>query len=165
MPYIHQAVLIASSAQEVYKAITSQEGLSSWWTPKATAEARVNSIAHFPFGPNYHKEMKITALESNQFVKWDCIHGAEEWIGTNISFTLIAGEHEIFQNQYPEIQGQLEQLKSKSGTLLIFHHDNWREDSLMFEECSYTWGQFLKSLKLYCETGKGRPWPTQHQSL
>lgn len=162
MPHIHQAVLIAASADEVYKAITSQEGLSLWWTPKATAEARVHSIAHLPFGPNYHKEMKITALESNQLVKWDCIHGVDEWIGTNISFTLIAGEHETFQNQYPEIQGQLEQLKSKSGTLLIFQHNNWRDDTLMFAECSFTWAQFLKSLKLYCETGKGRPWPTQH---
>lgn len=42
-------------------------------------------------------------------------------------------------------------------TWLVFHHDDWKDYTPMFAECSYTWGQFLRSLNLFCETGKGRP--------
>jgi uncharacterized protein YndB with AHSA1/START domain len=164
MPNIHQAVLIGSSPGEVYHAITTQEGLSGWWTPDASAKPAVDSIARFPFGPNYFKEMKVTELKHNERVKWECIKGADEWVGTSISFQLLPGDNETLFNSSPELQGQIEQRNSDTGTLLLFHHDDWRAYTLMFAECSYTWGQFLRSLKLLCETGKGRPWPRQHRT-
>lgn len=160
MPNIHHQLLIGAPVEKVYHAITSQEGLSAWWTPDAKAKAEVDSIARFPFGPEYFKEMKITELKPFELVKWNCIAGAEEWIGTDLSFKLEPGD----QDSHPEMKGQVEQQKnSENSTLLIFHHDHWKEYTPMFAECSYTWGQFLRSLKLLCETGKGRPWPYQHQ--
>ena len=39
-----------------------------------------------------------------------------------------------------------------------------QEYTNMYAECNYTWGQFLRSLKLLCETGKGRPYPYQHRA-
>ncbi len=165
MPNIRHELLISAPSEKVYDAITAQDGLSSWWTPGTMAKPEIESIAHFPFGPEYFKEMKIIELRSSQFVKWTCIAGAEEWIDTTISFTLQSGDKRTFLKAYPEVQGQLEQqLNFDNGTLLIFHHDNWKEYSPMFAECNYTWGQFLRSLKLFCETGKGRPWPNQHRT-
>jgi uncharacterized protein YndB with AHSA1/START domain len=163
MPNIHKALLIAASVEKVYSTITSQEGLSAWWTPNTMAKAELNSIARFPFGNGYFKEMQITELKPFELVKWHCIKGADEWVGTNISFKLLPGDKGTLLNSHPEMLGQIEQLRSDKGTLLIFHHDDWKEDTLMFAECSYTWGQFLRSLKLLCETGKGRPWPGQHR--
>ncbi|MCC6287380.1 MAG: SRPBCC domain-containing protein [Chitinophagaceae bacterium] len=162
MPDINHAVLIGAAAEHVYAAITTPQGLSAWWTPGTNAKAETNTVAHFPFGPGYFKEMIITELKPFSSVKWNCIKGADEWVGTNISFTLIPGDKEMLLKSYPEILGQIEQLKNDNGTLLIFHHDDWKEHTLMFAECSYTWGQFLRSLKLFCETGKGKPWPQQH---
>ena len=163
MPGIHHALLIGASVEKVFHAITSQEGLSAWWTPKATAKAEINSIARFPFGDGYFKEMKITELSRFDLVKWNCVEGTGEWIGTNISFQLLPGDKEMLLKSYPEMLGQIEQQRNDKGTLLIFNHDDWKEHTLMFAECSYTWGQFLRSLKLLCETGKGLPWPNQHQ--
>jgi uncharacterized protein YndB with AHSA1/START domain len=162
MPNIHQALLIGASVEKVYSAITNQEGLSGWWTPNTVAKAELNSIARFPFGNGYFKEMKITELKPLELVKWNCIKGTGEWVGTNISFKLIPGDKGTLLKSHPEMLGQIEQLRNDKGTLLIFHHDDWKEDTLMFAECSYTWGQFLRSLKLLCETGKGLPWPNQH---
>ena len=164
MPNIHHAVLIAAPAEKIYNAITSQDGLSAWWTPNTVAKPQVDSTAHFPFGPNYFKEMKITELQPSKLVRWTCTAGADEWIGTNLSFQLESGGKTALQNAHPEITGQTEQLQGEEATLLIFHHDDWRDYTLMFAECSYTWGQFLRSLKLFCETGKGRPWPEQHKT-
>lgn len=162
MPNIRHNLLIAASAEKIYNAITSEEGLSAWWTPKTTAKAEVNSIARFPFGNGYYKEMKILELTPSELVKWNCIKGDTEWVGTNISFTLIASTKKNLLNTNPEILGQIEQQSREEGTMLIFHHDDWQDYTPMFAECNYTWGQFLRSLKLLCETGKGKPWPNQH---
>jgi uncharacterized protein YndB with AHSA1/START domain len=165
MANIHHTLLIGASTEKVYRAITTQEGLSEWWTPNTTAKAELNSIARFPFGPDYFKEMKITELIPVNFVKWDCIDGAAEWIGTTISFSLLQSIKETLLSGHPEMKGQMEQQGNEEGTLLIFQHNDWRGYTPMFAECSYTWGQFLRSLKLLCETGKGRPWPNQHGLL
>lgn len=162
MPHIHHELLIAATPEKVYHALTTAEGLSAWWTPGATAVPGQGSIARFPFGEGYYKEMEVVALEPATRVQWHCIAGAHEWIGTDINFRLMAVDKRSIQLSHPEINGQAEQLASDNATLLIFHHDNWKEYTPMFAECSYTWALFLRSLKLYCETGVGTPWPQQH---
>jgi uncharacterized protein YndB with AHSA1/START domain len=165
MPNIRHELLIGSSAEKIYSAITNQQGLAAWWTPHTIAEPELNSVARFPFGPGYHKEMKIVELRPSELVKWNCIAGADEWMGTNISFSIQAGDKNSLLNSRPELQGQIEQQDDfDKGALLVFHHDDWKEYTPMFAECNYTWGQFLRSLKLFCETGKGRPWPNQHRT-
>ena len=164
MPGIHHELLIAVPAEKVYRAITTGEELAAWWTPGTNAKPELDSVARFPFGPDYFKEMKIVELEPFVRVKWKCIAGTDEWIGTTLSFHLYGGDKETLLRSHPEVQGQVQQQKDFiNGTLLTFHHDNWREDTPMLAECNYTWAQFLRSLKLLCETGKGRPWPGQHR--
>ena len=163
MSNIILALLIEAPKEKVYAAITSEEGLSNWWTPETMAKAEVDSIARFPFGGGYVKEMRITELKPYESVKWTCIKGADEWIGTSVSFALESSDRESFLRSHPEMLGQLEQQHGDSSTLLIFRHDAWENESLMFAECSYTWARFLRSLKLFCETGKGTPWPHQHR--
>ena len=164
MPNIHHELLITASAEKVYNAITTQEGLAAWWTPRAKAKPELNSIARFPFGSEYFKEMEITELKPFKLVKWKCIKGAEEWKGTTLSFELQHGNKATLLNAHPELKDVIQQVSNDKATLLIFHHDNWKDYTPMFAECSYTWGQFLKSLKLLCETGKGTPWPNQHRT-
>jgi len=164
MPNIRHEVLIKAPAENVYDAISTEDGLRAWWTPGAIARPELHSIARFPFAPPYFKEMKIVQLIPFKQVKWVCIAGTEEWLGTTISFKLQPGDKEFFLNQHHELTDQVQQQHAfDNGTLLIFYHDDWKENTPMFDECNYTWGQFLKSLKLFCETGRGRPWPNQHR--
>ena len=108
--------------------------------------------------------MKIEELKPSRLVKWICLKGVEEWVGTHLSFELVEGNKQTLSNSRYELQGQIEQQGNFAvDTLLIFHHDDWKDYTPMFAECNYTWAQFLKSLKLLCETGKGKPWPNQHQ--
>jgi uncharacterized protein YndB with AHSA1/START domain len=163
MPDIHHELLIAAPAEKIYHAITSREGLSAWWTPGANAKPEIGSVARFSFGPDYFKEMKIVELKPFTWVKWTCIAGAGEWVGTAISFQLHSGDKGTLLDFHPEVLGQMQQQGNFGhGVLLVFHHDDWKGYTPMFAECNYTWGQFLRSLKLFCETGKGRPWPIQH---
>jgi uncharacterized protein YndB with AHSA1/START domain len=165
MPHIRHSVLIEASAEKIYNAITTQQGLSAWWTPGASATPEVNSLARFEFSSGYFKEMKVLELKPQRQVKWTCTKGADEWVGTTISFELVPGNKETLMNIHSELSDQIEQSGGSNGTLLIFHHDDWKEYSPMYAECNYTWGRFLRSLKRFCETGNGTPWPNQHRRI
>ncbi|KIC93611.1 SRPBCC family protein [Flavihumibacter solisilvae] len=163
MPDIRHEVLIAATAESVFDAIARQEGLAAWWTPHTIAKPEPGSVSRFTFGSGYFKEMEVIELKSGELVKWLCVAGASEWIGTTISFKLQAGSRESLLNSNPEAQDQIQQaIETGNVTLLSLQHEGWKEYTPMFAECNYTWAQFLRSLKLFCETGKGRPWPNQH---
>lgn len=162
MPNIRQTLLIAANPERIYNAITTSEGLSAWWTPNVFATAEPDTIANFPFGNGYVKRMRIENLIPSEKVQWKCIEGDQEWIGTSIRFTLLQNDNATFLETNPEIRGQVEQNPAPAATMLHFEHNNWGAYTTTFAECSYTWGQFLRSLKLYCETGEGKPWPGQH---
>jgi hypothetical protein len=82
--------------------------------------------------------MKVTRLSPDECVRWDCVGGAEEWIGTAQSFDL-----------------------SRQGddTVVLFTHAGWRDPSDFMAHCSARWAYFLLSLKSLMETGKGTPFP------
>jgi uncharacterized protein YndB with AHSA1/START domain len=142
MKSIYHQLKIEAPVEKVYEALTTQKGLSGWWTPETTAKPEAGSIVRFAFGPNYFKEMKIEELQPNKKVKWICINGYEDWIGTTITF---------------EIQS------IDKGTSLLLHHDGWKEYTQGFAACSYDWAIFLRSMKFLCETGKGLPYPDHYK--
>jgi uncharacterized protein YndB with AHSA1/START domain len=163
MSNIRHEVLIGAPADRVYGALTTQEGLAAWWTPDTQATPTRDSVARFGFGPTYFKEMRITELDPSTQVRWNCIKGADQWIGTTIAFELHGGDTRTLSQAHPELGDQIQQQDGAGQeTLVVFRHDGWREQTPMFAECSYTWALFLRSLKSLCETGKGQPWPHQH---
>ena len=136
MPSIKHYLLIKALPGKVYNAITKTGGLRGWWTVEAKADERVGGTAEFIFGERYYNKMEITNLLNNNKVKWKCIEGDKEWIGTTFLFDL----------------------EEKDGsTILRFSQDNWKEETDFFASCNYNWGYYLKSLKQYCETGEGTP--------
>jgi uncharacterized protein YndB with AHSA1/START domain len=133
---LHLFNIKTTDASKVYDAITTQEGLSNWWTTETTATPEVNSIATFRFLPDYYDEMKITKLEKNRRVEWHCIVGDKQWVGTKIIFSIEPEQNSIN---------------------LRFSHTDWREKTDFYAVCNYHWGLYMKSLKTYVETGKGNP--------
>lgn len=139
MPDINHLVRISAEADKVFKAISTKEGLQNWWTPKV--EFKGESI-NFHFEEDYHKTMKVGTKRAKEHIEWYCTGGHSEWIGTTITMDLEPSEKE---------------------TLLYFSHYNWLRGSEMFGQCSYQWAMFLRSLKNYCETGQGQPFPNQEK--
>ncbi len=95
------------------------------------------AVLKFRFGSRYYNEMKVLKLEENKYVEWESIIGADEWIGTKISFDI-------------ETDG--------GKTNLRFSHRSWKEKTDFFAQCNYHWGHYMKSIKSLCETGKGTPY-------
>lgn len=135
MEAIKHNVVIKTPPEKVYQAVTTQEGLASWWCKQTTAKPEIGFVNIFTFG-QFRNEMKVTDLTPNKRAAWECINSIEEWIGTSISF----------------------ELEERNGnTLLRFTHGGWRAVTDTFAGCNYDWGRFIKSLKSFCETGTGEP--------
>lgn len=135
---ITHRLLIESPAETVYMALTKQQGLAGWWTPETIAEPKEGSVSRFTFGPDYTKEIRVEKLRPYSRVEWKVLSAFEDWIDTIIRFELEP---------------------HKKGTMLSFFHSGWKKYSPEIASCSYDWALFLRSLKLYCETGKGLPYP------
>ena len=135
MADIRHKLVIKAAPEKVFKAVTTQEGLTNWWCKQTTAKPEVEFVNTFTFG-NSPIEMKVTELTPNKRVAWQSINSTDEWMNTNISFDL----------------------EEKDGrTILRFAHSDWRAATDFFDACNYDWGRFMTSLKSLCENGTGTP--------
>lgn len=136
MTAIRHNVVIKATPETIFHAITTQEGLQSWWAKQTVARPETGFVNVFTFGTS-RNDMKITRLIPNTTVEWECILSIEEWMGTTISFDL--------------------EEQQDGRTILRFAHANWTAMTDMFASCNYNWALFMKSLKSFCETGTGTP--------
>lgn len=134
---LHKIGIKSSSLDDVYKALTTIEGLSGWWTIDTQGESKVGGVIQFRFGPG-GIDMKVLELRPAKRVLWEVVDGPEEWIGTRVSWEL---------------------RQEGDWTLVLFKHQGWKEPVEFMHHCSTKWGVFLLSLKSLLETGKGSPAP------
>ncbi len=145
---IHRIGIKATPAQ-VYTALSTVDGVAGWWTKETTGESKVGGVMTVRFldrgpeglGPVTEKgrmELEVTRLDPGKDVVWRVNAGPQEWIGTDVTFSL------------SEADGQ---------TVVVFGHRNWREPVEFMAHCSMKWATFLLSLRDLVETGTGRPSP------
>jgi uncharacterized protein YndB with AHSA1/START domain len=139
---IHRIGIKASEAQ-VYKAISTLEGLAKWWTEEVEGDEQLGGKIEFTFRSENGEIkgqmiMEVSQLNPGKNVHWNCTEGPEEWIGTCITFDLSKQDDQV---------------------ILIFGHRKWREAVEFTAHCSMKWAVFLLSLREYVETGKGKPSP------
>src|SRR4051812_29500526 len=122
---LHKVGIKSSSLDEAYKALTTREGLSAWWTNDTKGESKVGDVIEFRFGAG-GIDMKVLELQPRKSVLWQVVAGPAEWIGTKVSF-------------------ELEQ--AGDWTTVLFKHQGWKEPVDFMHHCSTKWGVFLLSLK------------------
>ncbi|MFS8063006.1 MAG: SRPBCC family protein [Luteimonas sp.] len=129
---------IKSSLDEVYKTLTTREGLAAWWAndTQGTGNA-VGEVLQFRFGAGGF-DMKILELQPARRVLWQVVDGPEEWIGTKVDWDL---------------------KQEGDYVVILFKHQDWKEPVEFMHHCSTKWAIFLMSLKSLLETGKGTPDP------
>ena len=142
MADILHRVGIKSSLDEVYKALTTREGLAAWWTNNTQGESKVGGALKFRFSAGGSEiggfDMKVLELQPARRVLWQVVDGPAEWIGTKISFELKQ------EDEY---------------SIVLFKHQDWKEPVEFMYHCSTKWALFLLSLKSLVETGSGAPDP------
>jgi hypothetical protein len=136
---LHKVGIRSASLDDVYKALTTLNGLSAWWTCDTQGESAVGDLLRFRFGSGGF-DMKVLELHPATHVLWRVVDGPEEWIGSEISFDL---------------------QQRGDWTIVLFKHTGWKQPVEFMHHCSTKWAVFLLSLKSLLETGKGAPWPNE----
>lgn len=142
MSEITHRIGIKAPPEKIYELLTTDKGLSQWWTNDVSGAAGVGSIIKFRFnggGPDF----LVSELVPNKLVRWKHSGSTPEaWMGTEIVFTLN---------------------KEGEQTFVRFTHSNWKEATDFMAHCSAKWVVFMLSLKDLAETGKGKPFPDDIQ--
>ncbi|WP_043003006.1 SRPBCC family protein [Comamonas testosteroni] len=128
---------------DVFKAISSVDGIAGWWTREMSASPGPGVAMSARFTDEDGRELgkicfDLVMPETEHSVRWRFTEGPEEWIGTEATFELSR------QDGY---------------TILLFGHRNWCETVEFTAHCSMKWAVFLLSLRDLAETGKGNPSP------
>jgi len=133
MPDILHRVGIDARPDAVFNALTTIEGLRSWWSNTASGDAAQGGLIKYGFC-----DMQVVATEPDKLVHWRCTRGPEEWLDTEVTFRLEEKEDQ---------------------TYVVFKHANWKEPVEFMHHCSTKWATFLLSLRDFVEKSNGRPIP------
>lgn len=135
MKTIIHTVHIHTSPEVVYRALTTESGVTGWWTTKASVAPGEGGVIRFVFLGDFHPHMKQTRLEKNRHVEWRCVDGHPNWQDNTFSFALREKEGET---SLQFVQAYAQEL-----------------DDDTYGTYNFNWGYYLSSLKKLCETGEG----------
>jgi uncharacterized protein YndB with AHSA1/START domain len=137
---IRHEVRIKASPVALYEALTDASKLAQWWIPDTRGRSEPGRALEFWFG-GHCQEMRVTALRSNQLVRWQATErGLPDWVGSEIEFAISPKD---------------------DRAVVQFRHANWPGNAHGLPYCSMSWAVFLLSLKELLEKGKGFPFPNQ----
>lgn len=137
MADIRHRVGIRSSLDQVYRALTTREGLAGWWTNDTRGETTVGGVLEFRFGAGGF-DLKVLELDPGRRVVWEVVDGPAEWLGTTVRWEL---------------------RQEGDFAIVLLTHQDWKEPVEFMHHCGTKWGVFLLSLKSLVETGTGAPDP------
>ena len=138
MNIVHRVGARDTSPEAIYEALSTIEGLSSWWTTDTHGDPDIGGTIAFRFGGDDGFDMLVRELVPAKRVAWQVVAGPEEWIGTEVTF-------DIHQDD--------------EWTIVLFEHVGWREQVEFMSHCSTKWATFLLSLVELVQSGSGRPHP------
>src|SRR5258708_5437180 len=87
MKTIYHLVDIAAPRGTVAAALTSIEGLASWWTTQVSGDAGADGEITFTFGAEFNPVMHVVRADSDS-VSWLCTGGVAQWADNTFWFDL-----------------------------------------------------------------------------
>lgn len=139
MADIRHRVGVNAPVDKVFEALTTVEGIATWWTRDAEGDAGLGGTLRFYFGsPEPSAVMEVVDVETDRLVTWRCSDGPAEWVDTRLDFVL---------------------KETDAETVLLFTHANWKEPVEFMHHCSTKWAYFLVGLKELLEGGDSSAFP------
>ncbi|MBV8325462.1 hypothetical protein [Chryseobacterium sp.] len=142
--YSH-TITVTTTPEKAYDALIHKIPL--WWSELFKgSSSQTGEVFTIRFGEHIHKTMRVKELKVSSKVIWYVedsliaipeLKNQTEWIGTTIIWDI---EHK------------------ESNTQIKITHIGLNPDIECYEICANGWIQFINSLKLFLETGKGNPY-------
>ena len=133
MPDITHLFYINAQASEVFEALSTVEGINTWWTKRADGKPMQGAKYTLWFGPDYDWRAVVTRCIRDTEFELEMTRADEDWQGTQVGFVLEQKE---------------------PGTQVRFYHTGWPEANDHFQTSSFCWAMYLRLLKKFFETGE-----------
>lgn len=119
--------------EEVFKGISSPEGLDGWWCLESAGSPEQGSTYTLGFGSGYVWKGFVTRCVPDSEIEWEMRDCDPDWLGTLVGFRLTATDR---------------------GTKVQFHHTGWAEANAHYASSCYCWPMYLRLLKRFVESGE-----------
>src|ERR1700722_12081808 len=137
MDSINHEIKINATPEMVFNALSTRNGVKSWFTSDVEGIGAVGSEwkLRFKDQPEFH--WQILASDAKKHVVWKCLKGPGNSVGTSVVFDLS-----------PTQDGR---------TLLTVSHLGWPNIEGNFRKCNTLWGVIIHHLKQFAETNVAHP--------
>ena len=133
MPDITSEFVIRAPRDAVFRAVSTPEGLDSWWTERCSGTPLPGELYRLDFGPGFCWQARVSrAADSTEF-ELQIADADADWTGTSVGFLLEP---------------------AAEGTRVRFHHRGWRESNEHYRVSCFCWHMYLRLLRRYVETGE-----------
>ncbi|CDR35167.1 SRPBCC family protein [Criblamydia sequanensis] len=137
MAEINHEIKVDAPIKKVFKAMSTIDGLRSWHTAEVEGSSEQNGTLIFKADDKPAFNWKVSQLEPEKKIIWECTKGPGDSVGTKAIFKVS---------------------QSKDGrTLIEFSHTEWPGDGGNFRKCNTLWAILLHHLKNYVETDVPEP--------
>ena len=137
MKSIERRIEINSTPEQLFQAITSEDGLKHWWTNDVKFKPSEGSDFELGF---YNRSIvlkfRIDTLQQHSLVRWVCLAGPDEYKSSKITFNINVTEN---------------------GVDLLLNHSELNGSDQFINHAIDSWDSVLNSLKSYVETGRDNP--------
>ena len=127
MYHICHDIDIHAYVDDIFKLISTPEGLNLWWTVRSQGIAAKNEEFQFYFSDEYDWRAEVLEIAKDESISFYMKETDDDWNGTMLSFEIISKG----SNQY----------------ILRFEHRNWKEINAHFRRTSFCWALYLNNLK------------------
>jgi uncharacterized protein YndB with AHSA1/START domain len=136
MTKISHEIRVNASMADVFKTISTTDGLKGWYTTRTEGDIVLGKSikVHADGRPSFC--WRISELRPPTATKWECVEGPGAAPGATVTFRLSAKD---------------------SRTQVRLDYEGLPEDDSAFVTCNTLWGIMLGHLKQYAETGKPSP--------
>jgi uncharacterized protein YndB with AHSA1/START domain len=124
---------IRASLERVFQAVSTAEGLDTWWTKQARGTPQLGAEYELGFGPGYDWRARVIRFTPNREIEFEMSAADADWTGTRVGIQLEPREH---------------------GTWLRFHHTGWPTANEHYRVSSNCWAQYLRVLRRSLEHGE-----------
>jgi uncharacterized protein YndB with AHSA1/START domain len=121
----------------VFNAVTTPEGLDTWWTQRSAGRPEDGAEYELWFGPEYDWRAKVTRCVPDSEFEVEMTRADSDWIGTRVGLRL-------------EPRG--------AGTWVRFYHTGWPSLNEHFRISCTCWAMYLRILRRSLEHGESVPY-------
>ena len=122
---------INASVDKVFKALTNVNEMRNWYTTEISGESSIDQLINFKFG-TIEFIVKVTALEVNKKIVWECVDTTMPFVGHTYTFDLD---------------------ESDAKTRILLTVLGFEEQNDTYANMNFSWGKYLESLRQYCQKG------------